>query len=388
MDKLKIAFYTDTYLPAVDGVVTSMLGFKKELERRGHDVYIFASGDAKSKKIYSNSHVHIVSGISFKPYPQYKLAFFPYHTVLKLQKEKIDIMHAQTPFFMGFTALTIARVMKLPIVGSFHTFINNKKILDEYYPKNKLLKKFTGKYLWKYTKFFYRRCDVTTAPSNTVKEILERNKIPNVVVVPNGVDITKFNTKVEGEAIKKKHNLKEHVVLYVGRISKEKRIEVMLKAAKLLTKKRNDISYLIVGHGPAMDHYKMLALRLGIADNVKFAGFVPDQELPSYYAASDMLCMPSTFETQGVVAIEAMACGKPVIGANFLALKEIIKNGKTGEKFKPNDYQACARKIEKVLNNSEAYKRNTVALAKEFSIPNATDKLLDVYNKLLEKAIY
>jgi 1,2-diacylglycerol 3-alpha-glucosyltransferase len=162
----------------------------------------------------------------------------------------------------------------------------------------------------------------------------------------------------------------------------------MLKAAKLLSKKRNDISYLIVGHGPAMDHYKTLAVRLGIADKVKFVGFVSDQELPSYYAASDMLCMPSTFETQGVVAIEAMACGKPVVGANFLALKEIIKNGKTGEKFKPNDYQACARKIEKVLNNSEAYKRNTVALAKEFSIPNATDKLLDVYNKLLEKAIY
>jgi len=152
----------------------------------------------KSKKIYSNSHVYIVPGISFKPYPQYKLAFFPYHTVLKLQKAKIEIMHAQTPFFMGFTALTIARVMKLPIVGSFHTFINNRKILEEYYPKNRLFKKFTGKYLWEYTKFFYRRCDFTIAPSNTVKEILERNKIPNVVVVPNGVDITKFNTKVEG----------------------------------------------------------------------------------------------------------------------------------------------------------------------------------------------
>ena len=388
MESLKIAYYTDTYLPAVDGVVTSMLNFKKELERRGHEVYIIASGDVVSRKKYSNEHVYIMPGLSFKPYPQYKLAFFPYHTALIIQKEKIDLLHAQTPFFMGFTALSIGRMMKYPVVGSFHTFINNRKLLDEYYPKNKLLKKFTRKYLWKYTKFFYRSCDVTIVPTKTVKEILRKERVTNTEVVPNSVDTEKFNPKVDGGEIRKRFNLKDHVVLYVGRISKEKRLEVMLKAAKVLSRKRNDISYLIVGHGPAMEHYKEMARRFGLFGSVIFVGFVPDAELPKYYATSDMLCMPSTFETQGIVAIEAMASGKPVVGAKYLALNELIKNGKNGEKFPAGNYLACAKKIEKVLNSSNIYKRNAVALAREFSVSKATDKLLNIYNKTLEKAIY
>mgnify|MGYP001626329670 FL=1 len=388
MESLKIAYYTDTYLPAVDGVVTSMLNFKKELERRGHEVYIIASGDVVSRKKYSNEHVYIMPGLSFKPYPQYKLAFFPYHTALIIQKEKIDLLHAQTPFFMGFTALSIGRMMKYPVVGSFHTFINNRKLLDEYYPKNKLLKKFTRKYLWKYTKFFYRSCDVTIVPTKTVKEILRKERVTNTEVVPNSVDTEKFNPKVDGGEIRERFNLKDHVVLYVGRISKEKRLEVMLKAAKVLSRKRNDISYLIVGHGPAMEHYKEMARRFGLFGSVIFVGFVPDAELPKYYATSDMLCMPSTFETQGIVAIEAMASGKPVVGAKYLALNELIKNGKNGEKFPAGNYLACAKKIEKVLNSSNIYKRNAVALAREFSVSKATDKLLNIYNKTLEKAIY
>ncbi|MGC8699810.1 MAG: glycosyltransferase [Candidatus Micrarchaeia archaeon] len=388
MESLKVAYYTDTYLPAVDGVVTSMLNFKKELERRGHEVYIIASGDVASRKKYSNEHVYIMPGLSFKPYPQYKLAFFPYHTALIIQKEKIDLLHAQTPFFMGFTALSIGRMIKHPVIGSFHTFINNRKLLDEYYPKNKLLKKFTGKYLWKYTKFFYRSCDVTIVPTNTVKEILRKERVTNTEVVPNSVDTEKFNPKVDGEEIRERFNLKDHVVLYVGRISKEKRLEVMLKAAKVLSRKRNDISYLIVGHGPAMEHYKEMARRFGLSGSVIFVGFVPDAELPKYYATSDMLCMPSTFETQGIVAIEAMASGKPVVGAKYLALNELIKNGKNGEKFPAGNYLACAKKIEKVLNSSSIYKRNAVALAREFSVSKATDKLLNIYNKTLEKAIY
>jgi 1,2-diacylglycerol 3-alpha-glucosyltransferase len=388
MDKLNIAFYSDTYLPAVDGVVTSMLNFKKELERRGHKVLIVASGDPKYSKKHSNKDVLVVPGISFKPYPQYKLAFFPYHTAINIQKEDIDILHAQTPFFMGFTALTIARILKLPIVGSFHTFINDKKVLEAYYPKNKFLKNITSKYLWKYTKFFYRKCDITIVPTKTVQEFLNKEGLQNIEIVPNSVDTNKFNPKVDGSHIREKLKLKKNVVLYVGRISKEKRLEVMLKAAKILSKKRNDISYLIVGQGPALEHYKAFVAKMGLSNVVKFAGFVSDEELPMYYAASDIFCMPSTFETQGIVTLEAMACGKPVVGADYLALKEVIKNGKTGEKFKPGDYLSCARKIEKVLNSSEKYKRNAVALANEFSIPKATDKLLDVYNKALQKAIY
>ncbi len=390
MESLKIAFYSDTYLPAVDGVVTSMLNAKAELERLGHEVFIFTSGDARSKRRYANRHVFVMQGVKFRPYPQYKLAIFPYHAVFKAQSLNLDIIHAQTPFAIGFTALLTAKLLRYPIIGSYHTMVNDKA-LEAYHPKSARIKKFTTKYLWKYTKFFYRRCDATIAPSSTVEKMLKRYKIKGVHIVPNAVDLKKFNPKVSGEPFRKRFGIKERekVVLYVGRISKEKNIDVLLKAAHEL-RKRNDVRFVIGGTGPMLASYREMALRMGLS-NVRFLGFVSDALLPSLYAASDMLCTPSTFETQGIVPLEAMATGKPVVAANALALKEMVKNGKNGEKFDPGNYLQCAKKIEKVLNNGGAYKESAVRTAKEFSVEKVTEDLVDVYKLVLsnsEQAIY
>lgn len=390
MESLRIAFYSDTYLPAVDGVVTSMLNAKAELEKRGHEVFIFTSGDASSKKRYSNGRVFVMQGVKFRPYPQYKFAVFPYHAVFKAQSLKLDLIHAQTPFAMGFTALLTAKLLRYPIIGSFHTMVNSKA-LQSYHPKNPRLKKFTTKYLWKYTKFFYRRCDATIAPSDIIGRMLKRYSIKNVQVVPNSIDLKRFNPRADGSKARKKLRIRdnEKVVLYLGRISREKNIDVLLRAAHEL-RKRKGVRFVLGGAGPMLFAYQETARRLGLG-NVTFTGFVKDSELPGMYAMSDLLCMPSTFETQGIVSLEAMATGKPVVAADALALKEIVKNGKNGEKFRPRDHVQCARKIEKVLNNVGAYKENAVRTAKEFSVEKVTEDLLDVYKLVLsnsEQAIH
>lgn len=387
MEKINIAFYSDTYLPAMDGVVSSMINFKHELERRGHKVYIFTSGDNASKKRYSSKSIFISSGIKFKPYPQYKIALFPYKSIMTLRSLKIDIIHAQTPFSMGLAAMTIAKLGRYPLVGSFHTMINDKRIIESYYPKNKMLKKFTGKYLWEYTKFFYRRCDATIVPTNSIGKVIRKVQIQNIHVVPNSVDTKRFNTKVNGNSIRRVLKIKnaDKVVLYVGRTSKEKRIEILLKAAKKIVAKRKDVKFVIAGTGPAFDHYKNMASKLGISGHVKFVGFVEQELLPKMYAMCDVFCIPSTFETQGIVALEAMASGKAVVGADALALKELIKNGKNGEKFRPGDFASCAQKIERVLNNSATYKSKAVETANSFAIDKATDKLLEVYQLILKE---
>lgn len=385
MEKINVAFYSDTYLPAMDGVVNSMLNFKRELEKRGHKVYIFASGDEASKKKYSGKSVFISSGIKFKPYPQYKIALFPYKSIMNLRSLKIDIIHAQTPFSMGLAAMTIAKLGRYPLVGSFHTMINDKRIIESYYPKNKMLKKFTGKYLWQYTKFFYRRCDATIVPTDSIEKVIKKAQVSNIHIVPNSVDTRIFNPKVNGNAIKRKLKIKknEKVVLYIGRTSREKRIEILLRAARKILAKRKDIKFVIGGTGPAFDYYKNMASRLGISNSVKFVGFVEEKMLPQMYAMCDVFCIPSTFETQGIVALEAMATGKAVVGADFLALKELIKNGKNGEKFVPGNYLSCAKKIERVLNNPAAYKHKALETANKFAVDKATDKLLEVYQLIL-----
>ncbi len=384
MDRLNIAFYTDTYLPAVDGVVVSMLNFKRELESRGHKVYIFASG---KKTQVRNRNTFIYHGVGFKPYPQYNVAIFPYNSMLKLRSLDVDIVHAQTPFVMGFAALMAAKLGRYPLVSTFHTIINSRNVVNAYYPKNERLKKITKKYVWMYTKFFYGKSDLTIAPTHAVQSFLSNHGINNTMVVPNSVDIRRFNPETDGTGLRRAYGIRddEKVVLYLGRLGREKKLEVMLRAAKIILRKRNDVRFVIGGHGPAEGYYRDVARRLGIADRVKFLGFVSEKELPHLYAMSDMFCMPSTFETQGVVSLEAMATGKPVVGADYLGLKDTIIKGKNGERFAPGDYTECARKIEKVLNNSATYRKGAIETAREFSIERATDRLLEAYNFVLSK---
>jgi 1,2-diacylglycerol 3-alpha-glucosyltransferase len=382
-ESLKIAFYTDTFLPAVDGVVMSILNFKKELENRGHEVYVYASGTSKTKQMSKDQkNIIIVRGLRFSKYPQYSMALFPLGSKLKTINVKMDISHAHTPFMMGIHAMVLSKVDRTPIVGSFHTLFTDKSVIKDYFADNRMLEKTITRYSWKYARLFYNRCNRVAAPSNSIKTMLERKEIRNVDVVPNGIDIKKFNPDVSGSKIRKMivKGRKEKVVMYVGRISKEKRLETLIKAAAIM--KKDDVKFVFIGNGPAESHYHHMVERMHLRDKVMFMGFVKNSKLPDYYAASDLFCIPSTFETQGVVSLEAMASGKPVVGADYLALRDLIKNGSNGEKFRALDGNDCAKKLRKVIYNIDSYKgmRET---AKRYSIERTTDDLLGLYMRVL-----
>jgi 1,2-diacylglycerol 3-alpha-glucosyltransferase len=322
----------------------------------------------------------------FKSYPQYNLALFPFMSSLKLRNVKVDLFHAHTPFTMGFYALLQSRINKVPITSSFHTLFTDSAVINEYIA-DKRLRKIAFKYSWPYIKFFYNKCDGVLAPSTAIKSMLERKKIQNVYTVPNSVDLKRFNPKVDGEKVRKSllGSRKGKIVMYVGRLSKEKHVETLIKAAK--TMKDEKVTFIIGGTGPAAAHYHEMVKSMHMGDRVKFTGFIDDKMLPKYYAACDAFCIPSTFETQGIVSLEAMATGKPVIGADYLALHELIKNGYNGEKFVPDSVSNCARKIEKVLYNTDSYK-GTVETAKRYSIEKTTDELLRSYKAIIEGAVF
>lgn len=381
-ESLKIAFYTDTFLPAVDGVVISILNFKRELEKRGHEVHLYASGTERTKQLAKKyKNIEVVRGISFRRYPQYNVALFPLGSRLRTMSLRMDINHAHTPFTMGIYSLLLSRLDKTPIVGSFHTLFTDSSVIKEYVVGNRRMTKTLTKYSWKYAKMFYNRCDGVAAPSESIRRMLNKRGIRNVDVIANGVDVKKFNPEVSGMKARKRFVKRgERLVMYVGRLSKEKRLETLLKAAKIL--KKDNIKFAIVGTGPAEGHYRHMVEHMNLQDMVRFTGFINNSELPKYYAACDAFCIPSTFETQGVVSLEAMAVGKPVIGANYLALRDLIKDGKNGEKFKPNDSEDCAKKIKKVINNIDSYKEMRTT-AKRYSVESTTTDLLGLYRRIL-----
>lgn len=382
-ESLKIAFYTDTFLPAVDGVVVSVINFRNELEKRGHEVYLFASGNEKTKQmVKGDSRITVIKGITFKKYPQYSMALFPLASAFKVRNVRMDINHAHTPFMMGVHALTISKFDRKPLVGSFHTLFTNSSVIKEYTVDSKIVRKTILKYSWKYAKFFYDNCNSTAAPSEAIKRMLIRKDIKNVDVIPNGTDLKRFNPKIDGSKVRSKllKSGRERLVMYVGRLSREKRLETLINSARSF--KDENVRFALVGTGPAYNYYQRMISRLNLHDKIKLVGFVDNSELPKYYAACDAFCIPSTFETQGVVSLEAMACGKPVIGADYLALSDLIKNGKNGEKFRPGDAEACARKIRKVLYNIDSYK-GMLETAKRYSIERTTDDLLNMYGRIL-----
>jgi 1,2-diacylglycerol 3-alpha-glucosyltransferase len=379
---MRIAFYTDTYLPNRDGVVTAIVNFRKQLEADGHEVFIFASGSRKAKKENTDPHVFFHLAVPFKPYPQYKIALFPFLSTSKAKQLGIDIVHSHGMAAMGLAAERTARALKVPYLGTLHTLIPRAThyIAGGLKPINKV----TERIAWAYLKWYYNRCDVAIASSNTIRELMEEHGIRNVRVVPNGIDIERFNPKVDEGPVRDWWGLRGNkVVLYIGRLVLEKNLDVVINSALLVLEKEPDARFLVVGTGPAAAYYRRLAEKKGVLDRFIFTGFVEDRWVPNYYACADAVVMPSKFETQGLVTLEAMACGKPVAGADYLATKEIIRDGVNGFLFNPDDPEECAEKIVEALHSKKKLRANARKTAEGYSIKRCTERLLSLYEELM-----
>lgn len=379
---MKIAFYTETYLPNKDGVVTSILTFRKSLENMGHEVYIFCAGDRKAKRENKDPRVFYHISAPFQPYPTYKIALFPFLSYTKIKDLGVDVVHSHGMASMGIAALEAAKTQKKPLVGTFHTLIPEA---THYLSKRPIIKKTAEKFAWRYLKWYYNNCDATIAPSVVIKEMLEEHGVENVKVIPTGIDIQRFNTNVSGEALRKRLDLgSKKIVLTLGRLVLEKNLDVLINSALLILEEVPECKFLVVGEGPAANYYKKLIRKNGLEKWFLFINaIVPYDEVPSLYAASDLFVIPSKFETQGLVVLEAMACGKPVVGADYLALKEIIRDNYNGAKFSPDSPEDCAEKIIMTLKNKDKFKENARKTAEAFSTEKCANKLVKLYEELV-----
>ncbi|MBI4399593.1 glycosyltransferase [Candidatus Micrarchaeota archaeon] len=380
---MRIAFFTETYLPNRDGVVSSIINTRKELERRGHEVYIFCSGSSKAKKENKDKNVFYYTSTTFKPYPQYRVAIFPFLAERKVKTLKIDVIHTHGMATMGLAALQASRMLKIPLVSTFHTFVTEAM---HYITKRDLLKGLTQRIAWTYLRWYLNRCNLVIAPSTVAKGMLEKYKVKNIDILPSGIDLGRFNPEVDGNDIRKRWNLEDRIVaLHVGRVALEKNLELLIDASLLVLEELPNTTFVIVGTGPALEHYKNLVIRHNVEKSFIFTGLVKDEELPSYYSASDVLVFPSKFETQGLVALEAMACGKPVAGADYLAIKELVKDGYNGYLFDINSVDDCAEKVIKTIKKRKELSKNAVETAKEYGIEKSVDRLVEIYKRCVKK---
>ena len=375
---MRIAYYSETYLPTMDGVVKSMIEFRKQLEAYDHEVYIFAPGSREAIQANTDSRVFLYNSITFTPYPAYRLAMNPWTSNEIIESKKIELIHSQTMGPMGYGARDIAKKKKLPFVGSFHTLI---PYATHYISKRKDVQDFAKDVAWKYLKWYYGSCDVTIVPSYTIKELIEKEGFTNVKVVENGISLAPYEKSVRDRS---SFNLSEDdfILLFVGRIVKEKNLEVLIRASKKIIKEIPNVKFIIAGKGPEENYYKDLVSKAEVNDYFKFLGFVPDSKIYSLYKSADLFIFPSKFETQGLSGIEAMASGLPVVGADYLAISEIIKNDYNGILFDPDNEDDLFEKILICVSKKKKYSKNALETAQKYSIETTTNKLLSIYNDL------
>ncbi|MBM7573488.1 glycosyltransferase family 4 protein [Aquibacillus albus] len=373
---MKIAIFTDTYVPDVNGVAKTLQRFTNYLSDQGHEYQVFAPKSTKESKF--TSQVHHLTSLPFFMYPDCRFSipnlFQVKAEILRFQP---DLIHIATPFNVGLCGLRYAKKYNIPIVGSYHTDFD--KYLS-YYNLDIL-----SKPLWKYFHWFHRPMQKIFVPSADTLYTLKQMGFTNLEIWGRGVDTTLFQPTMDNYLIRKKYNIKEKYILnYVGRISPEKNVELLLEINAVLPKHLSDqIRWIIVGDGPSKPELMKQA-----PANMTFTGYLHGKDLADVYAASDLFVFPSATETFGNVVLEAMASGTPAISANSGGVVTIIKHGKNGFLCDPKHPEQFAITIENTIKNSEILATMS-SQARAYAITqtweSTFDKLIAAYDRVLEK---
>ncbi len=316
---MRIALFTDSYLPAVDGVVNSLLTTKQALEADGHEIIVFAPEDRRQGNGEEPGVVYLRAR-ELPSYPGYRMAsILPTCEPRILREYDVDLVHSHGIGSVGVKGLWAAFDLRIPMVLTFHTMVVDALA---YYSPLQLRIGFLESAMRFYLRIFLHKCGGVVAPTPSISEELRdlAPKIRRLEVIPTGVDSDRFHPGVDGSGVREKWGLDgEELILTVGRMSPEKHLEQLLGALHRIRKTRPDAHLMVVGKGPAFGSYREMSQAMGLDDVVTFTGFVPEDELPQYYAAADAFAICSTFETQGLVVLEAMSLGTPVVATSVHA---------------------------------------------------------------------
>ncbi len=337
---MNIAIFTDTYYPQINGVVTSIRTLERELNKLGHKVYIFTVADPNAKRPLPR--VFRLPSMPFFFSPAHRLAMlYSPKLLFKIKKLNLDIIHTQTEFPLGIFGKVVSEFYKIPMVHTYHTMYED---YVHYLANGHLL---TANGAKKYSRFFCNRAKVVIAPVEKTKEkLIEYGVIRPIEVVPTGINFEPFSrqnfSKEEIDITKKELGLlpTDKVIVSVGRVAKEKSIDVLIEQMPKLVEKLPEVKLVIVGDGPVLKNLQELAKQLGVESCVIFAGSKPWDTIGKYYQIGDVFATASTTETQGLTYMEAMAAKVPVVAKKDKSIEGIVINGETGFYFEKDSEAA------------------------------------------------
>ncbi len=384
---MKIMMMTNTFAPHVGGVARSVSAFASAYRERGHDVLVvapeFDGTPEREENVVRIPAIQNFNGSDFSV--QLPIPGILWDTADQFAP---DVVHSHHPFLLGGTALGIAARLHVPIVFTHHTMYEQ---YTHYVPgDSSAMKRFAIKLATGYANL----CDHVVAPSESVQAVLqERGVTSPITVVPTGVDVERF-AKGNGRAFRRRIGFppRSFVVGHLGRLAPEKNLQFLSRAVAPFLWRNPEAYFLVIGNGPSKEELSAYFEAEGMAERLRFGGTLQGPDLMDAYHAMDVFAFASKSETQGIVLVEAMAAGKPVVALDAPGAREVVRDGKNGFLISSESVFQFAEGLQKVRSLSfrarHAMARSARNAASEFSMDRCAGRALGLYQSLTRRKKY
>ena len=370
---MRIAFFTETFLPKVDGIVTRLTKTVEHLVAAGDEVLIVCPEGAPEH--YRGARVLGVPAMPLPLYPELKLALPRPAVSEALDRFQPDLVHVVNPAVLGLGGIWLARTKQIPLVASYHTHL--PKYL-EHYGMGML-----EPLLWELLKAAHNQARLNLCTSTAMVQELSDKGIQHTALWQRGVDTDLFRPSLRSDALRQRllggHSDTGQLLLYIGRLSAEKQIERIRPVLDAL----GDARLALVGDGP---HRQQLE-KVFEGTATTFVGYLAGEELAGAYASADAFVFPSSTETLGLVLLEAMAAGCPVVGANRGGIPDIVSDGLNGCLYEPDQPGSLEAAVQRLLGNAEERESLRQAARQEaeaWGWAGATAQLRQYYRDVLK----
>ena len=386
----KVLVACDTYPPQLNGAAVAAQRLAQGLADRGNRVAVVAPNMAfrdeeQVEPASPGLTVHRIKSFPTKPvHPQFRVpSWVRINAKLSRIFDRVepDLVHLQNHFILGRGCLKQARKRGIPVIGTNHFLPAN---LFEYFPKP-LRPAFSG-VMWTHWMRVYNRLDCVVSPSNTCLGVLRQVGLTAPSrVISNGVDLARFSPAPQSAAICEKYGIRRDVPVFltVGRLEKDKRVDLVMRAAALANK-AHPFQTVVVGKGKDEGEFREMAAQLAPSGEIIFTGFVPDEDLPGIYNSADVYVGAGAAELQGIAVMEAMASGLPILAANSIALPELIEEGGNGFLFGPTA-EDLAGKMRQMLARRERWPdmgRHSLAGIQRHEMPAVLEQIEALYREM------
>jgi len=387
---MNIAIVTDTYFPDINGVTSSIYTLAESLRGLGHKVYIFTVSEPKEMlaKLKDDPCVYRFPSIPiFFIKPHRATAPFSARVIRLMRELRIDIIHTQTEFFMGFVGMNASNLLRLPVIHTYHTMLED---YTHYIARGYLA---TPKMAQIFSRLFCNMADSVIVPTAKVEKSLHSYGVKQpIYVIPTGIDLEPFRRSRYDEdeivALKRSFGMDpdKRIILSLGRVAKEKSLDMIISTMPRIVACHPDVCLLIIGTGPALNSLKSLAASIGVSDKIVFTGAVPYSEIAKYYRLGDIFISCSVTETQGLTYYEAMASGLPVVARIDESVTGLLKNRYNARLF--HQCEEIPDILDELFEDKEAlsrYSKNALTSVQEYSAVTFAERVFHAYTSTIDR---